>query len=229
MRAALQMMGAVAVAGPLVFAMIRLGLLPGLDEANTAAFWVSIAAVYYGVPTMAVLVLALGRGEPLGRSLGLRGTSVGWLLGGSTAGAFVALAFNALFSASVTLAGLEPPEVSTKVVDLLSYDLRQDSLGAAVSLALVVLAAPFIEEVVFRGVVLSGLLRRLGPVPGIAVTAFVFAAVHLDLWHFVPLAFLGLVLSYLAWGSRSVWPAFIAHALVNGLAYVMTALNGVSG
>ena len=111
-----------------------------------------------------------------------------------------------------------------RVMEQLADSVAGGATATLVSVMLVVLVAPLVEEVIFRGVLLSGLSARMGPVPAIVVSACIFAAVHFDPWRAVPLGFLGAVLGYLAWQSRSIWPAVLAHALVNGFAYFIASL-----
>lgn len=107
-------------------------------------------------------------------------------------------------------------------------DVKQ--IGGAASLALrlplafvVVSLGPLVEELLFRGALLSALLRRMGTGPAIAVSAVLFACVHLPdlglLWYAVPnLALLAAVLAWLRLRSGSLWPAVVAHGVNNLLA-----------
>lgn len=222
------MLAAVVVAGPIVIGLIGLGVLPGLDEQGSAPFWTAVSVVYYGLPV--AVALAVGWSKPGGvlRASGFRATPAVWVFGGASVGVLVAIAFNTAYSAFMTLAGLGPPEASMRVMEQLTESVSGGPAATAVSLVLVVLVAPLVEEVVFRGVLLSGMIRRFGSAAGIGITAAIFAAVHLDPWRTIPLAFLGVVLGFLAWQGRSVWPAFIAHGMVNGFAYVL-ALAAATG
>ncbi len=84
-------------------------------------------------------------------------------------------------------------------------------------LFLAVVAAPVAEEILFRGIALPVLTRRLGPWAALGATSVVFAAVHLDLTAAPPLFVLGLAfgLAYLYTGSLTVPIAM--HALVNAV------------
>jgi membrane protease YdiL (CAAX protease family) len=93
----------------------------------------------------------------------------------------------------------------------------------AALLPIVVLAGPLVEEVLFRGAFLARLRVRLGDHWAIAVSAFVFGAVHLPdlgwLWYAVPnLVLVGVFCAWLRVRSGSIWPSFVAHAANNALA-----------
>ena len=111
-----------------------------------------------------------------------------------------------------------------------SQDIKQ--LGAAASPALriplallVVTLGPLVEELLFRGVLLSAAMRHMTPGVAAFMTAALFACVHLPdlgfLWYALPnLLLLGLVLAWLRLKSGSLWPAVLAHAVNNALAVV---------
>ncbi len=111
-----------------------------------------------------------------------------------------------------------------------SQDIKQ--LGANTSLLvrlplalLVVSVGPLIEELLFRGVLLSAVARHVGNGWAVALTGLLFACVHLPdlgfLWYALPnLALLGLILGWLRVQSGSIWPSVIAHGMNNLLAVV---------
>ncbi len=103
---------------------------------------------------------------------------------------------------------------------------RDTSLGLRLALAVMVVGvAPLVEELLFRGVLLSGLMRRMPVAVAVLVSALVFGCAHLPdfgfAWYAVPaLVGLGVVLALLRLGSRSLWPAVVAHAGNNLVAAV---------
>ena len=78
------------------------------------------------------------------------------------------------------------------------------------------------EEILFRGPIQRGLLRRLSMWPAIIIAAVLFAAAHLDL-HGLPVrTFLGVVLGWLVVRTGSIVPAMVMHAIydITQLAYI---------
>lgn len=75
------------------------------------------------------------------------------------------------------------------------------------------------EELIFRGS-----LQRLMTERGVSihlsiwVTAFIFSAIHLQFYGFVPRLLLGAYFGYLAIWSGSLWLPIMAHALNNSIA-----------
>lgn len=97
----------------------------------------------------------------------------------------------------------------------------QASLGLRIALTLTVASiGPLVEELLFRGALLSALLRHMGAFPAALASAALFALVHLPdlrwLWYALPnLVLLGLVLAWLRLRANSLWPSVIAHGCNN--------------
>jgi membrane protease YdiL (CAAX protease family) len=94
--------------------------------------------------------------------------------------------------------------------------VAQQPLGWAVALLGATVWAPLMEELGFRGALQRPLERRWGPAAAIAVSAIVFAVVHLDAWGLPSRLLTGLVFGFAAWRTRSVWAAILLHAISNG-------------
>ncbi|HZX71966.1 MAG TPA: CPBP family intramembrane glutamic endopeptidase [Rhodanobacter sp.] len=97
-------------------------------------------------------------------------------------------------------------------------------LGWRIPLALMaVTLGPLVEELLFRGVLLSALLQRWGTGVAVLLSSLAFALAHLPglNWQLFALpALLGLALA-LAWlrlRSGSIWPSVVAHGANNALA-----------
>lgn len=130
--------------------------------------------------------------------------------------------------------GLAIPLVGGKLTELVAHghavpqDVKQiggdAGLGFRIALTLVVVSiGPLVEELLFRGVLLSALLRRLRVTWAVLASAALFALAHLPelhwLWYALPnLVLLGAVLAWLRLRSGSLWPAVIAHGCNNLLA-----------
>jgi membrane protease YdiL (CAAX protease family) len=110
----------------------------------------------------------------------------------------------------------------------LTQDIQQ--LGGRTPLSLrlplvllVISMGPVLEELLFRGVLLSALLQRWPVVPSALISSALFALVHLSglqfQWFALPqLMLLALLLAWLRLRSGSIWPAVVAHGTHNLLA-----------
>lgn len=71
------------------------------------------------------------------------------------------------------------------------------------------------EELIFRGVILAGLLRTLSRRAAVVTSALLFATIHVSPLSFVHLGLLGVVLAEVRLRTRSLWPAMLLHTAYN--------------
>jgi sodium transport system permease protein len=90
------------------------------------------------------------------------------------------------------------------------------SYGVLVELLCAAVAPAVCEELLCRGTLLAGLKRSLGPGAAAVVSAFLFAALHLSPYRFLPQFALGIALAALTLRTRSIGPAMLLHAGHNG-------------
>lgn len=77
------------------------------------------------------------------------------------------------------------------------------------------LMAPLVEELCFRGLLLPALRPRLGPAGAVAVSATVFALLHLDALAFPGLLLFGVLSAVLALRTGRLGPSLAFHAGFN--------------
>jgi membrane protease YdiL (CAAX protease family) len=95
--------------------------------------------------------------------------------------------------------------------------------NGAWSVIVVVFIGPVIEEITFRGLLLSSFLANYTPGRAIAYSALLFALYHLNIYQ-LPVAFaFGLFAGWLYYRTHSLWPSLIAHVIVNALAVGLSA------
>lgn len=85
----------------------------------------------------------------------------------------------------------------------------------ALLIILTVVAAPFVEEVFFRGLLFSALRRRYALWPAAAVSGVVFGLVHFQLLQLPALVIFGVILAYLMHRFGRLGPAIWAHVGFN--------------
>lgn len=90
--------------------------------------------------------------------------------------------------------------------------------------------APIIEEIVCRGVVLNGLLKKFSPILSIFISAFLFAFMHLNIHQGVNAFILGIIFGYIYYKTRSVYLTMFCHFVNNTIAlflYIPTSVIGI--
>lgn len=90
---------------------------------------------------------------------------------------------------------------------------------------LLVLVGPFVEEILFRGMILNGLLTRYNPILSIACSSIMFALIHFDfsptnsaLQNIMSVLFaltVGCILGYNFYKTKSLLSSSIIHSLTN--------------
>ena len=159
-----------------------------------------------------LLALLLGRWRPA--DCGLGGCTGRQLLLGLAVMPLLVGAAYAVNDVVLRLLGPAPEPVAR--IDRIIRELH--ALGGwPVVLLLAAVLPGLVEEALMRGVVLSGLRRRLSAPAAVAVTALVFAALHLSPWRFLPQLLLGLAAGLLAVRTGSCWPGAVMHASFNAL------------
>lgn len=87
-----------------------------------------------------------------------------------------------------------------------------------------IVLAPLAEELLFRGIFLPLLLRRMRPWAAVAVVALFFAGVHLDLGSFVSLFVIAVGFGAAYIYSGSLIAPVVMHVLFNGVNLAMLIL-----
>lgn len=158
---------------------------------------------------LVALTFAVVKSYPMdmGEALGLKRFESRW----------VWIALGVALASLVVAAVAEPFLHGGKEQGLAPGDWQPDRAGAFVANALVVvLVAPFAEELFFRGLGVR-VLRFLGPAVAIGGTALLFGLAHGILGALPPLVFFGAGLAWVRYRSDSVWPGFVSHAAFNGV------------
>jgi membrane protease YdiL (CAAX protease family) len=87
---------------------------------------------------------------------------------------------------------------------------------AALSILFTCVAAPVLEEMLFRGVILRAFLRQYTRRFSILWSATLFAIAHFNVYQLVTAFAAGLITGWLYERCRSLWPCILLHAAYNG-------------
>ena len=97
--------------------------------------------------------------------------------------------------------------------------------GLMLNIFMIAILPAFAEEILFRGV-LAKLFKEWTQNVHVAVflSAFIFAAIHLQFYGFLPRFLLGMALGYLFFWSGSLWLPIVAHFANNFLSVLVEFL-----
>lgn len=164
---------------------------------------------FYGIVVAASFLLALAYRRPL-RALGFRRFRLRWLW----------ISFGIVVLTIIVALALEPVLHGGERQGLAPDEWQPEHATAfALNSAVVILLAPFAEELFFRGLGVRA-LTFLGSAVAILGTALAFGLGHGILVALPIFVAFGVALAWVRLRSDSVWPGIIAHGLFNALALV---------
>lgn len=215
--------------GVLIIVLQQPGALTRLDPTKIMSPEMIFITFFTGFGTFAVLgiALAIGLGWRLRHALALRRPTISamgfGLFGGLVVGLFPGWIAEQLMRAFPDLANQGALEAIARM-------LTQGSpLGRALVITTIVIGAPLLEEICFRGLLWNALERvapgGFGQALAFVVTSLAFVVAHADPIQspaLIPTAFF---LGWLRWTSGSLWPCVAAHFVNNLLATVFTLLS----
>jgi uncharacterized protein len=207
----------------LVFAGAVISAVRGVDGALDAQTRGAVEAlsgelVFYATALSVALLVLVLRHDVDVRALGWRSVSRRWAL------ASIPLALLGLLLAG-GLGGLAqslmPQVAATQCITV----PRQYGHAAVLLLPVLCVAAPVVEQTLFSGVLYRWLRGVLPLWSAMVVSAGLFALSHVNPVLFLPLAGLGVLLTWTYERTASIWPGAIAYALFNlvGVVDILTA------
>ena len=106
------------------------------------------------------------------------------------------------------------PDAFLKMIDKMG-------MNGGWSILMLVVLAPVMEEVLFRGILLESVRSKHSAGRAIVVSALMFGVIHLIPQQVVNAFAIGLILGYIYVRTESLWPVIVIHALNNAMAYVI--------
>lgn len=171
------------------------------------AYVVTLASVWY---------MAKARGVTFFDAVGAKPVALGSVISLGISLALVGRVFAGVWAVTLERLGVQLPGADVDPTSL----LPQTPVGIAFTLIVAVVLAPLVEEVVFRGMLLSSLRPRVGDLSAIVVSSLVFAAVHVLPFAMPPIFLLSVGLGWLYVRTDSLWTPIAAHAVFNTVGIV---------
>ncbi|MDH5681500.1 MAG: CPBP family intramembrane metalloprotease, partial [Spirochaetota bacterium] len=106
---------------------------------------------------------------------------------------------------------------------ILEYLLKDTDLFTLTEIAImIVILAPLIEEIVFRGILFRHLLQWKGFMPAAIISGLIFGLVHANLATIIPITALGFILAWTAHRTKSITAPVVTHAIWNAMTLIFT-------
>ena len=198
------------------------------EKLSSAGFLVQgvLTAIQF-LPPCLYLAWLSARRSGVASALGIRALTPQRVPAGRSAAAFLSFLFGAPFFFSASLAtaavyqaqGLEVPvqEVAVAIAD----EIESSPWRVAIFAVLII---PFLEEVLFRGFLLELFRSKLGTIAGVAISSALFAIAH-GVVAAPTIFVLAVVIAMVKLRTRSLYAAWLVHALNNGTSLVMQQLG----
>ncbi|WP_238783793.1 CPBP family intramembrane glutamic endopeptidase [Blattabacterium cuenoti] len=99
--------------------------------------------------------------------------------------------------------------------------MKEESKNTIPFLSTTVLLAPICEEVLFRGIILNGMLKnKIHPIKAILFSSFLFGLTHMNPWQFVGGFLIGNFIGFIYFTTNSILDCILWHIFNNALAIV---------
>lgn len=86
----------------------------------------------------------------------------------------------------------------------------------------VCILAPILEEILFRGILLRGMLHQgINPAIAIVLSSFLFGMAHMNPWQFIGAGILGAIFAYVYYRTKSLWICIFLHSLNNTISFIL--------
>jgi hypothetical protein len=201
--------------------LVLLALALGATERSVGTLLIGELGLWaglFGACVLAVRRYGSGRLRDLGL-VRLRGGDVGI---GVLAAVVARVATIVIAVVVILIFGLHDLTRQTSVTDQATLT----TLGAIVTALIVVVGAPFFEELFFRGLVQGVLTRRYGGRVAIVIQAVAFGLVHYQIGMtrgqavltFATIMPVGFLLGCLRWRYQRLGPGMVTHAVFNAMA-----------
>ncbi|MBZ9632945.1 CPBP family intramembrane glutamic endopeptidase [Clostridium sp. FP1] len=138
--------------------------------------------------------------------------------------AIMIIAFRLVFDNSLTLwvSRISMPDFINGAFEELTVSPIILILSSAV-------VAPIYEEIIFRGILLKGMAKKINPTIALVVSALFFAVVHLNVPQGINAFLLGLVIGFIYLTTGSIYLSIFAHFINNVLALSVSSRFALIG
>ncbi|MCB2286635.1 CPBP family intramembrane metalloprotease [Clostridium algidicarnis] len=89
----------------------------------------------------------------------------------------------------------------------------------------ITLIGPIIEEILFRGIILNGLLKKYSPAKAILFSSLLFSLIHGNLPQMFNALFFGILLGLIYIKTKSLYAVIFTHIIANTLSIILSALE----
>lgn len=116
--------------------------------------------------------------------------------------------------------------VDPRWAEALAESMPRNWYGWLLAGSATVLAAPLVEEILFRGFIHRAASLTWGAVPAALLSSLLFAVIHSEPWYVFGLVGVGLLLAFVFEATGSVTTCVVTHGFYNGISLWLIANAG---
>jgi len=113
--------------------------------------------------------------------------------------------------------------------DFVNAGFKEPSVSPILLILSATVVAPIYEEIIFRGVLLKGMSKKINPAIALVVSALFFAVVHFNIPQGINAFLLGLVIGFIYITTDSIYLCIFAHFINNILALLVSSRFALIG
>jgi membrane protease YdiL (CAAX protease family) len=108
--------------------------------------------------------------------------------------------------------------------DFIVQAFEEMAISPILMILSVLIIAPIYEEVIFRGIILKGMVRKMNPTLAIVISSLFFAILHLNIPQGINAFLLALVIGSIYLNTRSIYLSIFAHFVNNSVGISISGL-----
>lgn len=101
------------------------------------------------------------------------------------------------------------------------FSTNSYGLGLFLAFVTIVILAPLVEEILYRGILFGNLSKKINPFLAAIIASLIFGVFHGQLNVGIDTFFMSMVSCYLVWKTDSIWPGVFLHTSKNLIAFVL--------
>jgi len=101
------------------------------------------------------------------------------------------------------------------------FSTNSYGLGLFLAFVTIVILAPLVEEILYRGILFGNLSKKINPFLAAIIASLIFGVFHGQLNVGIDTFFMSMVSCYLVWKTDSIWPGVFLHISKNLIAFVL--------
>ncbi|MCY6484098.1 type II CAAX endopeptidase family protein [Clostridium aestuarii] len=111
-----------------------------------------------------------------------------------------------------------------KMNPIIEKAFEELAISPIVLIISIVFIAPIYEEMIFRGIILNGLAKKINIKVAVVISALLFAVMHMNLIQGINTFFLGILFGFIYIKTKSIYLSIFAHFINNSFGIIIGSI-----